>query len=89
MVIAGHGQVLTFHESTPAEGDAMIVRGEYVCQQAHAARALAAIKNLRFDEPLLGILTSDEQNWLTMAFCNLKAIDEQRAKGRAGDNAAQ
>lgn len=62
-----------------------IFTGEAVYEQMKAVTALKAINSLRPDEPPLSDITPDEQKWLIKAFRHLKAIDEQRPKGRPDD----
>src|SRR5262245_63276133 len=66
-------------------GGAVAIAGEHVYQQMLEMRALAAINNLRADEPALDPITPDEKNWLVKAFHHLKKIDEGRSKARPGN----
>jgi hypothetical protein len=77
--------VLANQANTPDGGTAVTLMGDGIYEQMKATRAMAKITRLRTDEPLLGTLTHDEQDWLTKAFSHLKRIDGERAKQRDQD----
>jgi hypothetical protein len=61
--------------------------GEHISEQMKTTQALSVITKLRLDEPPLGTISLQEQNWLARAFDCLQQIYAQRIKGRPGDSA--
>jgi hypothetical protein len=78
-------EIIVARGDAPKGGTAAIVMGDAIYEQAKATRSLAAIRRLRTDEPSLGVVTPEEQIWLTKAFSHLKTIDAARTKRRERD----